>query len=41
MDAFYANVEIRDQPEYADKPIAVGSDTMLVDVSSLLLPGNS
>ena len=30
MDAFYANVEIRDNPKLVDKPIAVGSDSMLV-----------
>lgn len=31
MDAFYANVEIRDNPALADKPMAVGSDQMLVN----------
>jgi hypothetical protein len=30
MDAFFANVEIRDNPYLADKPMAVGSDSMLV-----------
>lgn len=30
MDAFYANVEIKDNPELATKPMAVGSDSMLV-----------
>jgi DNA polymerase kappa len=30
MDAFYANVEIKDNPSLADKPMAVGSDAMLV-----------
>lgn len=29
MDAFYAAVEIRDNPEFKDKPIAVGSNYML------------
>lgn len=30
MDAFYAAVEIRDCPELKDKPMAVGSMSMLV-----------
>ncbi|XP_058025220.1 DNA polymerase kappa isoform X6 [Ahaetulla prasina] len=30
MDAFYAAVEIRDNPELRDKPIAVGSLSMLI-----------
>ena len=30
MDAFYAAVEMRDNPELKDKPIAVGSMMMLV-----------
>ncbi|XP_007903546.1 DNA polymerase kappa isoform X2 [Callorhinchus milii] len=30
MDAFYAAVEIRDNPELKDKPIGVGSTSMLV-----------
>lgn len=30
MDAFYANVEIKDNPELKDKPMAVGSESMLV-----------
>ncbi len=37
MDAFYANVEIRDNPKLAEKPMAVGSDSMLVTLSSLFL----
>lgn len=30
MDAFYAAVEMRDRPELRDKPMAVGSMSMLV-----------
>ncbi|VDO83323.1 unnamed protein product [Schistosoma curassoni] len=30
MDAFYAAVEIRDQPELRHHPVAVGSNSMLV-----------
>lgn len=30
MDAFYAAVEMRDNPGLKDKPIAVGSSSMLV-----------
>lgn len=30
MDAFYAAVEMRDNPDLKDKPIAVGSSSMLV-----------
>ena len=33
MDAFYAAVEMRDNPELKDKPIAVGSMSMLVSRS--------
>jgi DNA polymerase kappa len=29
MDMFYAAVEIRDNPELADKPIAVGDSSMI------------
>lgn len=32
MDAFYAQVEMRDEPELRDVPMAVGSDSMLVRV---------
>ncbi|KAM6156858.1 DNA polymerase kappa isoform 1-T1 [Erethizon dorsatum] len=32
MDAFYAAVEMRDNPELKDKPIAVGSMSMLVSL---------
>uniref|UniRef100_A0A8C8YX08 DNA polymerase kappa n=1 Tax=Prolemur simus TaxID=1328070 RepID=A0A8C8YX08_PROSS len=34
MDAFYAAVEMRDNPELKDKPIAVGSVSMLVSSSN-------
>ena len=30
MDMFYAAVEMRDQPSLRDKPMAVGSNAMLV-----------
>lgn len=30
MDAFYAAVEMRDKPELKERPIAVGSMSMLV-----------
>jgi DNA polymerase kappa len=30
MDAFYANVEMRDNPNLRNKPMAVGSESMLV-----------
>ena len=29
MDMFYAAVEIRDRPELADKPVAIGSMSMI------------
>ena len=32
MDAFYAAVEMRDCPELKDKPMAVGSMSMLVRI---------
>lgn len=32
MDAFYAAVEMRDCPELKDKPMAVGSMSMLVNI---------
>ena len=35
MDAFYANVEIRDNPSLADKPMAIGSDHILVNQNGL------
>jgi nucleotidyltransferase/DNA polymerase involved in DNA repair len=31
MDAFYANVEIRDNPALKNVPMAVGGESMLVD----------
>lgn len=37
MDAFYANVEMRDNPNLKDKPIAVGSESMLVGLNPLML----
>lgn len=33
MDAFYAAVEMRDCPELKDKPMAVGSMSMLVSLN--------
>ena len=36
MDAFYAAVEMRDNPKLKDVPMAVGSNYMLVGVSSKL-----
>lgn len=33
MDAFYAAVEMRDCPELKDKPMAVGSMSMLVGLN--------
>lgn len=40
MDAFYAAVEMRDCPELKEKPMAVGSMSMLVRslVKYILLP---
>lgn len=32
MDAFYAAVEMKDCPELKDKPMAVGSMSMLVNI---------
>lgn len=37
MDAFYAAVEMRDNPELKEKPIAVGSMSMLVRVNVKLI----
>lgn len=36
MDAFYAAVEMRDNPELKEKPIAVGSMSMLVRFNTRL-----
>ena len=33
MDMFYAAVEMRDQPELKEKPMAVGGNDMLVSVA--------
>lgn len=40
MDAFYAAVEMRDKPELKDKPIAVGSMSMLVSRPRAIQKGN-
>lgn len=37
MDAFYAAVEMRDNPELKEKPIAVGSMSMLVRLNVILI----
>lgn len=37
MDAFYAAVEMRDNPELKEKPIAVGSMSMLVRLNVKLI----
>lgn len=37
MDAFYAAVEMRDNPELKEKPIAVGSMSMLVRMNVILI----
>lgn len=37
MDAFYAAVEMRDNPELKEKPIAVGSMSMLVRLNVKLV----
>ena len=36
MDAFYAAVEMRDQPELKTKPMAVGGSSMLVSLIHVL-----
>ena len=41
MDAFYAAVEMRDCPELKDKPMAVGSTSMLVRTLCLVLRGTT
>ena len=41
MDAFYAAVEMRDNPKLKNVPMAVGSSGMLVSESSLVWPSHS
>ena len=35
MDAFYASVQMRDNPQWIDIPMAVGSNFMLVRVNAI------
>lgn len=40
MDAFYAAVEMRDNPALRDKPMAVGGNSMLVAYHSVMAKPN-
>ena len=38
LDAFFAAVEVRDNPDYEDKPVIVGADPKAVSYTHLTLP---